>query len=402
MARRLDPTIKLQQIIRDQLEGALQGEVLTEVRRATQGAHIEFKQRAEMAATGLQITEKTMPALYNLCQEVKNDLEFTDDIDFYIQGNSEINAYAYISEDAGKPHIIVVNSALFNLMDDQEMKYILGHEIGHLFNKDSYVGRLFSFIYPEDENAPEIILSRMKQYEQLAEYAADRYGYNACMDLGAAITALYKLTCGIDLKKMGVSLDSLIDQNFDKANDLINNGVISRSDHPDIPLRIHAMLLYANCKTIKALEENMAVLFDSIPGIYHSDIDYQMALFSAAAGIKLAMKDGKMDKSEKDMIIEEIAKYDLEPSKIFKKVQKEDVDIIIEQSLSFVLDKDSSKAIDMFKFYVELAFADKVLTKEELDFVKEFGISLGLEESQIYESIADEIREHYWSLADSL
>lgn len=402
MARRLDPTIELQQIIRKQLEGALQGDVLTEVRRATQGAQIEFMQRARMAATGLKITEKTMPALYNLCQEVKNDLEFTQDIDFYIQGDSEINAYAYISEDADKPHIIVVHSALFNLMDDQELKYIIGHEIGHLFNKDSYITRLYDFIYPNEEWAPDIIMSRMKQYDQLAEYAADRYGYNACMNLGSAITALYKLTCGIDLKKMEVSIDSLIDQNFDKANELINNGVISKSDHPDIPLRIHAMLLYAKCKTIKALEENMAVLFESIPGMYHSDVDCQMALFSAAAGIRLAMKDGKMDKTEKDMIIEEIAKYDLEPSKIFKKVLKENVDVVFEQSMSFVIDKDPSKAIAMLKFYVELAFADRVFSKEELNSVMDFGRSLGLDEPIIYEAIADEIREHYWSLADCL
>ena len=162
------------------------------------------------------------------------------------------------------------------------------------------------------------------------------------------------------------------------------------------------MLLYAKCKTIKALEENMAILFESIPGMFHSDIDYQMALFTAASGIRLATKDGKIEKAERDMILEEIAKYDLEPSKILKKVQKEDVDIVFEQSLSFVLDKDASRAIDMFRFYIDLSFADKVLTKEELDSVKEFGVSLGLEESLIYEKIADVIREKYWSLADGL
>ena len=402
MARRLDPTIKQQVIIRNQLQGALQGEVLTEVRRATQGARIEFVERAKMAANGLKITQTTMPVLYNLCNEVKNDLEFTQDVDFYILGDSEVNASAYISEDEDKPHIIVIHSALFNLMDDLEMKYIVGHEIGHLVNKDSYIGRLYDFIYPDEEEAPEIISTRMNQYRQLAEYAADRYGYNACMDLGAAITALYKLICGIDLKKMGVSIDSLIEQNFDKAEELMSQGIVHISDHPDIPLRIHAMLLYAKCKTIKALEENMAILFESIPGMFHSDIDYQMALFTAASGIRLATKDGKIEKAERDMILEEIAKYDLEPSKILKKVQKEDVDIVFEQSLSFVLDKDASRAIDMFRFYIDLSFADKVLTKEELDSVKEFGVSLGLEESLIYEKIADVIREKYWSLADGL
>ena len=402
MARRLDPTIKQQQIIRNQLQGALQGEVLAEVRRATQGARMEFVERAKMAANGLKVTRNTMPALYNICKEVKEDLEFSQKVDFYILGDSEVNAFAYISEDEDKPHIVVINSALYNLMDDMEMKYIIGHEIGHLVNKDSYIGRLYDFIYPDDEDAPEIVSTRMNQYRQLSEYAADRYGYNACMDLDASITALYKLTCGIDLKRMGVSIESLIEQNHEKVVELVSNGIIHNCDHPDIPLRIHAMILYANCKTIKALEENMELLFESIPGMYHSDTDFQMALFTAAAGIRLASKDGKMEKSERDMILEEIAKYDLEPSKILKKVQKDNVDIVFEQSMSFILDKEPGKAIDMFKFYIDLSFADKVLNKEELDSIKEFGVSLGLEKSLIYETIADVIRENYCSIADGL
>lgn len=402
MARRLDPSIKLQETLRNQLLGALQGEVLTEVRRATQGEEIEFQQRATIATDSLKITEQTMPKLYALCEEVKRDLEYTEDIDFYIESSPKANASAYISEDEDKPHIIAITSALFNLMDDMELKNIIGHEIGHLVNKDSYIGRLYDFIYPDDDAAPEIIASRMKQYDLIAEYAADRYGYNACMDLEASISALYKLTSGLDLKKMGVSIESLIDQNFAKVDEIFNLGVLNSSDHPDIPLRVHALIAYARCKTIKALEEEMDMLFSRIPGMYHSELDENMALFCAAAGILLATEDGKMEKSEKDMIIEEIAKYTLEPSKVLKTVQKDDVQRVFEQSVSYILDVDRDKAVDMLKFYIELSFADKVLAIDELESIKAFGKHLGLEEAQTYAFIANVIREHYWSLADSL
>ena len=409
MARRLDPTIKLQQILRQQLEGALQGDVLTEVRRKTQGKQIEFRERTSMICDGLQVTEQTMPELYALCNEVKEALEFTDEVIFYILGDNEINAHAYISEDADKPHIIIINSGLFNLMDNDEMKFIIGHEIGHLVNKDSYIKRLYNFLYlyingdEEIDKAPDIIRYRMIQYNQLAEYAADRYGYGACMDLKPCVTALYKLTCGIDLKKMGVSIESLLDQNLDKATYLYNHYIISGGTHPHIPMRIHAMVMYAKCPTLKSLDEQMNMLFESIPGILHSELDHQMAIFAAAAGIKLASKDGKIEKAERDMIVEEIAKYELEPSKLLKAVQKSvDIDEEIERSLTFILEKDPSKVIEMFKYYIDLAFADKSLQVSELESIKVFANRIGLDEDAMYETIADEIRENYNSLAESL
>lgn len=403
MARRLDPTIQLQQLIGTQLLGALQSDVLTEVRQALQGRSIEFSQRAEMAATGLKITPQTMPSLYNLFMEVKQELEYPEEVDFYIKGSSEVNACAYISETPELPHIIIVNSALFNLMDDLELKYILGHEFGHLFNKDSYINRLFSFVYP-DNDAPEILKNRMLQYDQLAEYAADRYGYQACMDLGACVSASYKLTCGIDLKKMNVSIDSLIEQNHQKKNDLINNGVVNMGDHPDIPLRIHALELYATCKTLKALDEGMSELFRNIPALSISELDEQMAIFMGAAGILLANKDGKMDKYESDMIIEEMAKYILEPSYLFKKIKKHsDLAELQEETVAFILKRDEDKAEDMLKYYIKVAFADKAMTKEELEAVKDFGHRVNMDDEDIYHYIAEFVHNDvFYSLADSL
>ncbi|MCQ2127016.1 MAG: M48 family metallopeptidase [Bacteroidaceae bacterium] len=402
MARRLDPTIKKQQVLRAQLEGALQGEILTKVRRATEGVTTEFVQRTKMVANGLKVTKETMEGLFNICEEVKQSLEFTDDVNFYIQGSSDINAYAYISEDADKPHIIVINSALFNLMDEMELRYIIGHEIGHLVNKDSYICRLYYFIYPDEDGAPEILKSRMHQYEQLAEYAADRYGYQACMDLGACITAMYKLSCGLDLKKMGVSIDSLINQNLEKTDYLVNNGIVTHSDHPDIPLRIHAILMYAKCPTLKALDEGMEMLFTCIPEMYHSETDENMAILCATAGIKLAAEDGKIDKLERDIIVEEIAKYEMEASKLLKLMLKSDVEEYYWKALHYIVENAPEKVEDLLRYYIDLSFADKEFQPSEMDMIIEMGKQLEVSEDVIYNYIIEYLRLNYFSLADSL
>lgn len=121
----LDPTIKKQQILFEQLCSVLQADVLTEVRQATQGIEIEFSQRTEMAADSLKITQTTMPDLFTICKEVIANIGYNKPVDFYIQGSSQVNAYSYYSENPEKSHIVVINSALFNLMDEQELKLLL-------------------------------------------------------------------------------------------------------------------------------------------------------------------------------------------------------------------------------------------------------------------------------------
>ena len=398
----LDPTIKKQQILFEQLCSVLQADVLTEVRRATQGIVFEFSQRTEMAADSLKITSKTMPELYTTCEEVKSNIGFEEPIDFYIQGSPQVNAYSYYSEDPDKPHIVVINSALFNLMEEPELKYILGHEIGHLINKDSYIKRLYSFIYPEEGVAPEIIETRMKQYDQLCEYAADRYGFLGCLNLEACISACYKMTSGIDLKRMNVSIDSLIEQNFDNIDILFNNRAVQQGDHPDIPLRIQALIGFAKFKSQKRLDEMMEDFYELIPGMYHGEMHQLMAQFVGSAGILLAAHDGKIDKSEKDMIIEEIAKYTLEASKEYKRILKVGPQQQFEEAVSVILDRYPTLTGEMLSYYIKLAFADKNISKKELDAIKDFGKMIGLEEDDVYGAIRNELKENYYSIADGL
>lgn len=43
-------------------------------------------------------------------------VDFTEPVDFYITSDASVNAFSLAFEDKGEPHIVNVNSALFDLM----------------------------------------------------------------------------------------------------------------------------------------------------------------------------------------------------------------------------------------------------------------------------------------------
>ena len=73
-------------------------------------------------------------------------------------GDSTINAFSIASEDAGHPHIVNVNSELFNLMSEDELRFVIGHELGHLINQDTALKRLIYFVYPPQTTTPAVTL----------------------------------------------------------------------------------------------------------------------------------------------------------------------------------------------------------------------------------------------------
>ena len=79
-------------------------------------------------------------------------------VDFYVTGDSTINAFSIASEDAGHPHIVNVNSELFNLMSEDELRFVIGHELGHLINQDTALKRLIYFVYPPQSTTPPVTL----------------------------------------------------------------------------------------------------------------------------------------------------------------------------------------------------------------------------------------------------
>lgn len=396
--RELNPQIELQHQLAQQIFNALQGEVTEDIRQKCQGNANDRYFRSAKEGNSLKVNETLLPQFYNLCREVKEKLEFVGDIDFYITGTSDVNACAYFSNDEQRPHIIEVNSGLFKLMNEEELKYIIGHEIGHLINCDSMINNLFYFIYPDEEaleKCPEFLVKRVAFYGRLAELGADFYGYIANENLDACVTAVYKMASELDLAQMNVSIDTLIAENNQRLDYFLKEGGVTDGSHPVNPIRIRALELFATAKTQAAFNRGMNDLVWALQKLQYDALDNAIADYIAAAGIFISQMDGKRDKNEEDFIIRELAAYSLSPYKDLKRVEKGDVVNTLNTAIKNILEMAPDLKGELFNYFVNMAFADGELNEKELALIYDFGDKLGYHESEIAEFLCNKIRKEF-------
>ncbi len=149
------------------------------------------------------------------------------------------NAYAF---GWWYPQAVVVTSALVDMMTPDELRFVLGHEVGHILLGHTRVGSLMGGLL----GVPQVpVLSLLggwafRWWSRLAEYSADRLGLLACGDLRPAERALTKLLVGARLAKR-LNLEQVLDQ----ADELVRewSGSLGESlmPHPYLVRRLKAL-----------------------------------------------------------------------------------------------------------------------------------------------------------------
>lgn len=403
--RELDPKIDLQELLGQQIFNVLQGSVTEIVRQHCEGIGFDVNFRSVMEGNSLKVSETLLPQFYALCQGVKEKLEFVGNIDFYITGNSTVNACSYCSGDEQRPHIIEINSGLFNLMNDEELKYVVGHEIGHLINSDATISQLYGFIYPDDEDkekAPSFLTKRVQLYKQLAELSADRYGYIANENLEACVTAVFKMASGLFLEKMNVSIETLMAENSERLEFFLKDSGVSEGSHPVNPIRIRALELFANAKTQTGLNRGMNELIGVLQSFIYGELDNALADFVASAGIFVSQLDGKRDKNEEEFILRQLGSFCLFPHKELKRIEKGDVMQTFNEAVNKILEIAPHMRSNLLRYFIDVAFADNELGEDELKLIYDFGDKIGFPQPEIARALGIKIREDFKPLASAL
>lgn len=393
--KKLNPTIKLEKQIGEQIYDALQGQIVEEVLKKTKITTNDAYWRSSMEGHSLKVQEHLLPDFHKLCQEVKEKLNFHEDVDFYITGDSSVNAFSVSAEDENQPHIVNVNSALFDLMSDDELRFVIGHELGHLINKDSKLTRLIHFVFPRGAAVHISLQYKIRLHEQLAELVADRYGYMASGKMEACVTAFFKLASGLDLAKMNVSIDALIADNNERLDYFLKDKGISRNSHPVNPIRVKALHLFATCKTQKELNQGMEELIGILLKIGNSEMDEYTAQFIASAGLIVANTDGKISDQEIDEIIDSLAGLKMFPRQFLQEIASGDVVETFNTAVQKILDIDPGTREGMLRYMISIVMSDKIIKKEEISFLYSFGNNIGLSEIEVSNTIAESIQKNY-------
>ena len=393
--RHLKPSIALEKQLSKQIYNALQGAVVEAVLKKIQTSSADTYWRSSMEGHSLKVQEDLLPDFYRLCHDVKKKLRFEEPVDFYITGDSSVNAFSVAAEGKGEPNIVNVNSALFDLMTEEELRFVIGHELGHLINKDTKLNRLVRFVFPPEAAVPVSLQYKIRLHDQLAELVADRYGYMATGDLGVCVTAFFKLASGLDLVKMNVSLDALIADNNRRLNYFLKDKGISRATHPVNPIRVQALNLFSTMETQQDLNDGMEELISILLKVGDSELDEYTAQFIVSAGILVANIDKALNLEEYHAIIENLADLKIFPRKFIEEVMKGDIMKTFNDSVENILKINPGMREDMLEYMIQIVISDKTISNEEMNMLYDFGRNVGLSDMEVATAIAVAIQKNY-------
>ena len=398
----LNPTIELERQIGEQIYNALQGTVVEEVLKKIRMSGSDTYWRSNMEGHSLKVDKELLPDFYRLCHEVKAKLNFEEDVDFYITGDSTVNAFSVAAEEEGEPHIVNINSALFDLMTTDELKFVIGHELGHLINKDTALARLIRFVFPPEANVPVSLQYKIRLHDQLAELVADRYGYIATENLDVCVTAFFKLASGLDLAKMNVSIEALIADNNRRLEYFLNDKGVSRASHPVNPIRVQALNLFATSESEEELKAGMDELISILLKVGTSELDEYTARFIASAGLIVANIEEGINEDEINRVIESLSSMKMFPRQFLDEIAQGNVGQIFADSVENILRINPGMREGMLKYLINIVLSDKLIAKEEVDLLYHFGEQIGLSDMEVASAIGEAIQMNYVPSLESI
>ena len=112
----LNLAIPLEQELGKQIYNALQGSVVEMIIKSATDESSDAYWRSRMEGHCMKVDKDLLPAFHALCQDVMKRLDIKEKVDFYVTGDSDLNAFSVAAEDEGQPQIVNINSAMFDLI----------------------------------------------------------------------------------------------------------------------------------------------------------------------------------------------------------------------------------------------------------------------------------------------
>lgn len=365
----LNPQINLEKQLSSQIYDALQGRIIESVLGQSSLNQGGDYWKNVMEGHSFKVEKRLMSHIYDLFYDVKAKLGFEEDIDFYITGDATVNAFAVASANPGEPHIINVNSGLIDLMTDDELRFVVGHEIGHLMNRDTKLLRLIYFVFPQNTMPPLVLQYKIRLWQQLSELVADRYGYMAIPNLEVCVSAFFKMASGLDLSKVDMEMDVFIEENLKHLEYFKNGQGLNNASHPVNPIRVQSLNLFSSCATDEELNDKMAELIQILLKLRSSELDYYLGFFIATAGLLVANSDGEITDKEIEDILSNLSSFHIFPYDFLKSVSQQNVQDIFVDTVQKILEINPGMREVLYEYMVGIVLADKTFKDEEMEFI---------------------------------
>lgn len=163
---------------------------------------IERVYNIQYTGSNLKVTKDNYPKIYEYLVEACRILDLQQVPELYITWGYDINACTIGAENP----IIVLNSGLIDLCDNDEILFIIGHEVGHIKSQHMLYHLMAQVINWGIDTIPggSLVASGLQfalyYWSRMSEFTADRAGLMCCQDTDAMTRAFIKMA-GLPIKE---------------------------------------------------------------------------------------------------------------------------------------------------------------------------------------------------------
>lgn len=181
--------------------------------------------RLVFLGSSIRVDERQFPVLHRLLGEVAATLDAPTMPELYVVSEPVPNA---ITIGMDKP-FVAVSSGLVDLMDEEELRFVLGHEMGHVGSGHAVYQTLLQRLVrlaavltaiPLGGLGVRAILAGLMEWSRKAELSADRAGLLATQDPAVAFRVHMKLASGGNLEHLDPASFLAQGQEYDESGDL--------------------------------------------------------------------------------------------------------------------------------------------------------------------------------------
>jgi Zn-dependent protease with chaperone function len=208
-----------------------------------------FQRHDALVRQAEPVVPQTLPGLVALVELARRRLG-VQPVRAFVAASRVLNAYTFGLSD---PKVVVLYAGLFRALDEDEVLFIIGHELGHVRLGHTWLNSLVGGMagIPSPLSAGVILQFAFRWWSRACEYSADRAGLLACRNLDKAISALMKIGGGGVVSPQVLARIQTQDDTFE------GHLAEALSTHPMIVRRIEALRAWAGTEGYRRLRREI-------------------------------------------------------------------------------------------------------------------------------------------------